>query len=60
VDHSAPKLFYVVKTSSGYEMTPAEMRNRMAADRKLERSLDRSPFTTREEADKRIAELNAL
>jgi hypothetical protein len=49
-------LYFVVKQDNGYvirEMTAEEMYSRIKADPALSKRLDRSPFSTQQEAEKR-------
>jgi hypothetical protein len=55
-------LFYVVHTSDGYivwEMTPVAMFEWTKKDPTLTARLDRTPFATRAEAERRCIELAA-
>ena len=55
-------LFYIVETNDGYvvwEAAPEEMFNHMKADPTLNTRLDRNPFITRAEAERRCKELMA-
>jgi len=59
---SQKTLFYVVQKIDGYvvwETTPSEIFERTIDDPTLNSRLDRTPFTTRAEAEQRRRELTA-
>ena len=59
---SQETLFYVVQKIDGYvvwETTPSEIFERTREDSTLKNRMDRTPFTTRAEADQRRPELTA-